>query len=168
MSASSQRVLLVEDDNASQKFECAVLARLGLESRWGSGYLCHAGKFRGQLRLFERLGEEVVHACGEASFAVAGHHVCSERDDRNVKFGRSFDLPDFSRGNNPVHDRHRDIHENREMFSRHEFLDRLGPTGHKIQPGGSTGGECSIRRFFIDRRNDKSGLKNQGTKRQCR
>jgi len=63
-----------------------------------------------QLRLFDRLAYEIVHAGGEASLSVALACAGGECNDRRMSL-RSFALPNPSRRAEAIHMRHVAVHE---------------------------------------------------------
>ena len=71
-----------------------------------------------------------VPAGGTAMILVAAHHVRCDRDDRNAR--SRFDLANFFRGDNPVHHRQADIHEDGKELSWRKHLDGRGPIAREF------------------------------------
>src|SRR5690606_25680835 len=99
----------------------------GLESGAGAGGAFEGG---GQVPFAGGLGDVVVHAGGEAFFAVAFHRVGGHRDD--VEVGEAFLSPEAAGGFVAVELGHVAIHQDRVVVAPLECLEGLKAIGGEV------------------------------------
>jgi hypothetical protein len=99
--------------------------------RGGLGPADEAGDHAEEVRRLERLGDEIVHAGGEAGGLVGTHGVGGQGDDRQVG-GDAAEFADEPGGPQAVHHRHLHVHQDQVEAAAPRRLDRLGAVRHRL------------------------------------